>query len=418
MKLRYLACGAALLLSLSACDDDESSSGENPDAAVADDDVGDDDVGDDDADDDTGDDDADDDTGDDDTGDDDVTDAGADDDVDAGDSDPVEAGLPDAGDPADLVARGQYIVTTLALCTDCHTPRNPDGSPVLEMMLAGVECFADAIPEDDTLGCMNTGNLTDHETGLANRSDEEIKDMFLRGVRPNGEALHPFMPYYSLANMTDEDADAIVAFLRTVPGVDHQVPPSQFPFTPPAVPASPIDLDLVPMPDEDYPQYDSAMRGRYLAAQVGSCLECHTPEDEALDPPRNLDLAFQGGAAFPAALLGLPVPPFPDVIFSQNITPHEQFGIGAWSVEDVVTALKQGHRPDDSPLCPPMPSGPQGAFGNLTDEDATDIAHYLLSIPAGDNDPPQCQMAMPPAADAGVPDAGAGEADAGADAAP
>jgi hypothetical protein len=241
------------------------------------------------------------------------------------------------------------------------------------------------------------------------------------------------MPYYSLANMSDEDANAIVAFLRTVPGVDNQIPPSQFPFTPPAAPASPIDMELVPMPDEGYPDYEAAMRGRYLATQVGSCLECHTPEDEMLDPPRDLSLALQGGAQFPAALIGLPVPPFPEVIFSQNITPHEEFGIGTWSVEDVVTALKEGHRPDESPLCPPMPSGPNGPFANLADEDAMDIAHFLLSIPPGDNDPPQCQMSMPPAGDAGVPasdagvpdpgaaDAGAmdaGAADASADAAP
>jgi hypothetical protein len=121
-----------------------------------------------------------------------------------------------------------------------------------------------------------------------------------------------------------------------------------------------------------------------------------------------MTLAFQGGAAFPAALLGLPVPPFPEVIFSQNITPHEEFGIGQWTVEDVVTALREGHRPDDSPLCPPMPAGPDGPLANLTDEDATDIATYLLSIPAGDNDPPQCQLSAPPSGDAGIPAADAG----------
>jgi hypothetical protein len=136
--------------------------------------------------------------------------------------------------------------------------------------MAGIDCFVDAVPEDDMVGCLNSANLTNHETGLMNRSDDEIKDMFLHGVRPNGEALFPFMPYFSYANMSDRDADAIVAFLRTIPGVDHQVPPNQVPFTPPAAPASPIDVDLIPMPSEDAADYDSAMRGRYLAGQVGA----------------------------------------------------------------------------------------------------------------------------------------------------
>jgi cytochrome c553 len=433
LRTKRFIWGAAALLAISGCGDDDTTPADTPDAAVDDVDSGqgDDDVTpDDDADDDITtdddvlpDDDADDDiTPDDDAGaDDDVgIDAGPDDDVtdggtedvdastdDSGTAEPIEAGPGDAGEVGDIVARGEYIVTTLALCGDCHTGRNPDGSPALDRFLGGVECFIDVAPEDDAAGCLNTANLSNHETGLANRSDDEIKDMFLLGVRPNGEALHPFMPYFSLANMTDEDADAIVAFLRTVPGVENQIPPNQVPFTPPDAPVAPIDMALVPMPDENYPQFESAMRGRYLTSQVGSCLECHTPEDPAANPPRDMSLAFQGGAEFPAAAIGLPVPPFPDVIFSQNITPHEEFGIGTWTVDDVVTALREGHRPDQSPLCPPMPAGPEGALANLTDEDATDIANYLLSIPPGDNDPPQCQLSMPPSGDAGAGDAGA-----------
>lgn len=307
----------------------------------------------------------------------------------------MAGGAGEGGAPVDPeVARGAYLVNVVGACIDCHTPRNPDGSPDLDNYLAGVECFIDADPEDDEVGCLNSRNLTNHETGLMNRSDEEIKDMFLDGVRPNGSALHPIMPYWSYGNMTDEDADAIVAYLRTVRGVEHDLPPSQAPFTTPEEPAERVDLEQVPEPDSDDPNYESAMRGRYLAAQAGVCLECHTPETEPGTPePRDLSRAFAGGNAFLRDDLGLP-PVFPETIFTRNLTPHET-GLADWSAEDIVRALKEGVKLDDNPICPPMPSGPMGPYAGLTDEDALDIANYLLTLPPIENDLPMCEIEMP-----------------------
>ena len=54
-------------------------------------------------------------------------------------------------------------------------------------------------------------------TGLESRSDEEIKAMITRGVRPDGSRMLPPMPYAYYANMTDSDLDAIVAYLRSLP---------------------------------------------------------------------------------------------------------------------------------------------------------------------------------------------------------
>ena len=312
---------------------------------------------------------------------------------DAGGTGGTGGGAGEGGAPVDPeVARGAYLVNVVSVCTDCHTPRNPDGSPDLDNLLAGVECFIDADPEDDEVGCLNTRNLTNHETGLMNRSDEEIKNMFLDGVRPNGNALHPIMPYWSYGNMSDEDADAIVAYLRTVPGVEHDLPPNQEPFRAPDEPAERVDLGDVPEPDTDDPNYESAMRGRYLAAQAGVCLECHTPEADT-PVPRDLSRAFAGGNAFTRDDLGLP-PIFPETIFTRNLTPHET-GLADWSAEDIVSVLKEGVKPDDSPVCPPMPSGPMGAFAGLTDEDALDIANYLATIPPIENDLPVCEITLP-----------------------
>jgi len=307
----------------------------------------------------------------------------------------MSGGAGEGGAPVDPeVARGEYLVNVVSVCTDCHTPRKADGSPDFDKFLAGVECFIDADPTDDEVGCLSSRNLTNDVTGLKNRSDEEIKDMFLTGVRPDGEVLHPIMPYWSYGNMTEDDADAIVAFLRTVPGVEHELPPNQAPFLPPDEPAVRVDLDEVPAPPSDSARYESAMRGRYLAAQAGVCLECHTPETEPGTPePRDLSLAFSGGNMFSRDALGLP-PNFPEEIYTRNLTSHST-GLADWTREDIVRLLKEGLTPTDKPACPPMPAGPMGAFGRLTDDDALDIATYLKTLPPIANDLPICEIAAP-----------------------
>jgi mono/diheme cytochrome c family protein len=246
----------------------------------------------------------------------------------------------------------------------------------------------DATPDDPATGCLNSRNLTNHETGLKNRSDEEIKQMFLRGVRPDGRALHPMMPYAFYANMRESDADAIVAYLRTVPGVDRQVPRSQPPFdVPPEAPQAQVPEDRIPMPRADYPDREAALRGRYIAGNIGTCMNCHTPKSNgALD----LSKAFQGGQTFASKDMKLP-PSFPELIYTSNLTP-DVTGIRDYSVADVVRAVKHGEDMNQGAerLCPPMPAGPVGTFGGLTDADASDIGHYLLSLPPVHNPLPDC----------------------------
>ena len=86
-------------------------------------------------------------------------------------------------------------------------------------------------------------------------------------------------------------------------------------------------------------------------------------------------------------------------------------GIGGWTVADVVKALKMGVNKKGEGLCPPMPAGPMGPFGGITDADAADIAHYLLSI-QGVNNPltGQCNPPGPPMNTDGGTDAGGGDA--------
>lgn len=305
------------------------------------------------------------------------------------DAPPRDAHVPDV--PADAAPdpaiRGKYLVDHVSVCADCHTPRNPDGSPDLSRYLAGAECFIDAVPDDASAGCLHSRNLTNHPTGLMNRSNAEIKAMFLDGVRPNGSFLVPVMPYWSFHNMSEADADAIVAYLRTVPGVDHLVPPNQAPFDNVPAAAPPLALADIPQPTTVNAE---TMHGRYLAAQAGVCLECHTPRN----PPGSssvLDMTklFGGGEVFPIG------GPFGNVT-SRNLTPHPTGLAGEWTVQDIVTELKTGIDREGIPICPPMPVGPMGAFGGLTDADARAIAAYILALPSVDNEiTSNCAPPMP-----------------------
>ena len=117
----------------------------------------------------------------------------------------------------------------------------------------------------------------------------------------------------------------------------------------------------------------SATRGRYLAVVV--CAECHTANGTGT-APRDWSKAFAGGQDFQLGIAGLP-----SHIYSRNITP-DATGIMAWTVANVKTVLAMGKDKAGQNLCPPMSFGPMGAFANLTDADATDLANYIVNLPA------------------------------------
>src|SRR4051812_37826264 len=135
---------------------------------------------------------------------------------------------PDAGRNA--VERGRYIMNTLGACTFCHTPLNPDGTRDNTRLFAGVDCLIDIDPTTAGFGCISSRNLTNDVTGLKNATDQQIKDAFTKGMRTDGKILNDVMPYWVFHNMTTDDRDAIVSYLRTVPAVTHQVAANEMPW--------------------------------------------------------------------------------------------------------------------------------------------------------------------------------------------
>ena len=307
------------------------------------------------------------------------------------DSAAVDSAAVDGG--SSLVARGKYLVDHVIACSDCHTPKTQTGAPDMTKYLAGNATFVQ-LPNGDALP---TRNLTpDKATGLGNFSASQIKQMFMDGLVPAADggamALNPVMPYYVFHNMVSQDADAIVAYLQSIPAVNNPLPNRSASFDVSA-PADYLDPTTIPTPAASYAQRDSALRGRYLATESGLCIECHTKHLAA--GPKVLDSSkfFQGGEDFSSLFAGtLNIHPV-----SANLTSDPTTGLGGWTATQIVTVLHQGKDDHGDGICPPMPVGPNGAYGGITDQDAQDIANYILSLPPAVNDvPDNCTFPPPP----------------------
>lgn len=120
----------------------------------------------------------------------------------------------------DAVARGKYLVTLMS-CTDCHTPGYFLGKPDMTRFLGGTDVGFE-IPG---LGFFYGPNLTpDNETGIGTWSEAEIIAALRTGQRPDGRALAPVMPWMAYASLTDEDAQAIASYLKSLPPVANKAP--------------------------------------------------------------------------------------------------------------------------------------------------------------------------------------------------
>ncbi len=307
----------------------------------------------------------------------------------AGTTLPATTTVSSASAAPSTVLRGEYLVRSVAGCGECHTPRDAQGNLEQGLWLAGVANRFDLTLQDDTTGGISAPNLT--PAALGAWTDAQVKAAFQDGVAPDGSPLFPLMPYYAYRNMTDADADAIVAYLRAVPAIAGTTPPRQALPVPLTAPAPAIPVSAIPdttLPGTD-PEYAVAEQGRYLAGQVGFCLDCHTPWRLGATQPLDMTRAFAGGRAFSSRDWGVPAPA-PPVVYSYDVTP-DPGGIAGWTADDVAHLLVEGVTPGGGDLCRPMPSGPAGALGGLSTADAHAIGVYLTTLaPVAGDDVPRC----------------------------
>jgi len=137
---------------------------------------------------------------------------------------PPAKGLP-APPAGDKGGTGRYIVTALAHCFECHTGPNAKGEPDFEHLMGAGGMTITLAPG----ATVKTANITpDPETGIGKWSDADIKRALTEGLRPDGRRLAPPMPFPFFKNMTGEDLDAVVAYLRTIPPIRNAVARTEF----------------------------------------------------------------------------------------------------------------------------------------------------------------------------------------------
>ena len=124
-------------------------------------------------------------------------------------------------DPAEraIAARGRYIVMTTG-CIGCHAMNGGQG-PDLTKYLAG-----GGLKIESAHGTIVSRNLTpDKETGLAARTDEDVKRVLRSGVFPDAHIVsYTSMPWANFSNWSDEDRHAVLVYLRHLPPVRHAIP--------------------------------------------------------------------------------------------------------------------------------------------------------------------------------------------------
>jgi mono/diheme cytochrome c family protein len=121
--------------------------------------------------------------------------------------------VPDVS-PDDPVAYGEYLAGPVGHCIDCHTPL-VEGQLALERVGEGGNTYENPFGRPFVT---TSSNITSNETvGIGAWSDDEIKRAITDGVSAGGRELLPFMGFSFYRNISDEDLDAIVAYLRTLP---------------------------------------------------------------------------------------------------------------------------------------------------------------------------------------------------------
>jgi len=251
---------------------------------------------------------------------------------------------PRAGD----AEHGEYLAT-IGGCKECHTPRTPSGE------LDTTKLFAGGIPASGPWGVVAPANVSQIARTMP---PAQLEDMI------RGRLSYKFqMPTALYQEMAADDMRDLVSYLQTVTPVARAPFANVYRagFQPP--PPNPVSTPL-----EHAPSGVTVERGRYLASIV-TCKDCHSPRTRDGFHYDEAHLFAGGGFAFRAAN-GRPIVP-------PNLTPDAAEGLGTWTDEEILRALRTGVAKDGHKLNPVMPYG-----AALDDADAAAIVKYLRSLPA------------------------------------
>ena len=122
--------------------------------------------------------------------------------------------------PKSGIERGRYLVEHVALCGDCHTPKNFMGVAQRSLYLAGAKKGQGRLNAE-------VPNITpDKVTGISEWKREDVATLLLTGETPDGDNVQGLMAEVTAAgfkNMKREDARAIADYLKSIPAVNNKI---------------------------------------------------------------------------------------------------------------------------------------------------------------------------------------------------
>lgn len=248
------------------------------------------------------------------------------------------------------IARGRHLAAAVTLCQVCH----------------GAQLQGTMLEDQPMIVTLAAPNLTTGQGGIGgDLNDADFIRAIRHGVKPDGRGLM-IMHSDIFHNLSEQDLGDVIAYVKSVPPVDHELPKNQarvlgrilIPlgvFDSPGAPLLPAELIDQNAPFAQMPaQGVTAGYGRYLMS-ITLCRLCHGP-----------DLA--GGKD-----------PDPSVTFiSPNLTPGGE--LGTWTEAQFVNTLRTGATPHGHKLDPDLM--PWKIFGKMTDAELQAIWLYLHSLPA------------------------------------
>lgn len=263
------------------------------------------------------------------------------------------------------VERGRYLAERVTVCQACHTPRDYTlfAGPIDATRLGmGGERWDQSM---GLPGVFYADNIT--PAALGNWTDGEILRAFTSGVARDGTALFPLMPYHAYGRMDAADAEAIVAYLRQIPPIEHDVPDRS--LDPPmsiVVRLMPQQADPQPTPSSS----DELAYGQYMAT-IAACSACHTPLEKGRPV---LEMAYAGGHEYPLPTGG--------IVRAANITPDENSGIGRWTKAQFIARFQAMAGARDHAAAGAFNTVmPWTQYGQMTETDLGAIYTYLMSLP-------------------------------------
>ncbi len=257
---------------------------------------------------------------------------------------------------AATVARGAYLAR-LGNCMACHTDR-------------GGAAGAGGRAIDTPFGIVYASNITpDPVHGLGRWSADDFWRALHHGRSRDGRLLYPAFPYPNYTEVTREDADALYAWLRSVPPVARPNTPHALRFPYDTQAALAVWRTLYFRPGSYRPEAARSAqwnRGAYLVRGLGHCSACHTTRN-ALGASSDL-MDLSGGL--------IPMQNW----YAPSLASPAEAGVAHWRAEDVARLLRTGVTATATVLGP-MAEVVAGSTQHLSEEDALAMAAFLQALP-------------------------------------